>query len=333
MSNRDKQNTKGADDYFVPRLFIVIPVLVALILAIVGWTAHLSDSQRIQAIWALIGVLLGLILTVLYRHFEVYRSLGDAKRSLDASISANNSVVQLNNRMAKIEFGLRSDEQFSKLCAMNDTMGAIASTRLRLATFSDLIRWKEERIFSHWQTALAELSEGLIEIDDAHKELNTNEVFLRTIPQARVRAVSFEDEEFWGSPEGMSFLNAHKELSASRGVKITRIFIVDGDIKKYEATFDHQRECGIDVRYLPRTSITDDSIVEDFVIYDDEAVRVGYRAADSTASRSKLINKFARITVRRDEVDRYVEAFEFLFKRSFTASGSSPDNRTLGGGE
>ena len=321
MTTDESKASSGADVHFFPRFFVIAPTVATLVLAAVAWTAPLSDAQRIQAVWTLAGIVVGLALAILYRHFEVYRALGDTKRLLDSSIAASNMVVKLNQRMAKIESSLMSEDQYGRLCEVNDAMGAIAGARLKLTMFSDLIRWKEERIFSHWHSELSSLSGGVIEIDDARKELNTNEIFLRTIPKRFVKAVSFEDEEFWRSPEGAAFLEAHSEVVRTKGLKIVRIFIIDGDESKYRETFEQQKAHGIEVRYLSRSQ-TSDLAPEDFVIYDDDAVRIGFRPHETENKHAKLINKFAKVTIRKDEVDQYNETFQFLLTRSHTPSGN-----------
>ena len=314
MLKEDSSNPKESDE-FIPRLFVIIPTLVTLGLATTVWLAKFTDSQRVQGVWTLVGVVLGLAIAILYRHFELFKNLGETRTLLGRAIESNNLVIRLNQRMAKIESSLMSNEQYERLCLLNDAMGAIAGTRLKLATFSDLIRWKEERIFGQWHTALADLSNGIIEIDDTKKELLTNEIFLRTIPRQMVRAVSFEDEEFWNSREGASFLEAHLAVTRAKGVRITRIFIIDENEEKYRTTFQQQRAHGINVRYVPR-SHTAGLHPEDFVIYDDSAVRIGFRPNEEAERRGKLINKFARVTVRAREIEHYVETFDVLLKRS-----------------
>lgn len=301
-------------DVFIALWFIAIPIIVAVALALFE-LIDVTDRVRIQGTWILVGICLGLIITILYRHYELFRTIGETRQAVNNAISSSDVVIRLNQRMAKIEYSLKTDDQFKRLCSLNDAMGEIASVRLDHSVLSDLIRWKEERIFSHWQRELANLSLGIIEIDDASKELNTNEFFLRTLPEHKVRAVSFQDEVFWNSNEGQSFLDAHSDVVRQKGIKIVRIFIIDDELTKYAVTFEQQQTHDVEVRYVRRTSVVDLS-PEDFVIYDERAVRIGYPATGAEAADRVLINKYARLTTQRETVDSYDETFEALLKQS-----------------
>lgn len=91
--------------------------------------------------------------------------------------------------------------------------------------------------------------------------------------RSALRAVSYQDEHWWRSAGGDTYLEHHEAL-LSRGVEITRIFLIQGD-RGFEAlapTLEKHIDLGIQAYVLDPESV-ESSSRRDFVIYDDVLLR------------------------------------------------------------
>lgn len=290
---------------FLPHLLVLAPLVLAVLVAGISWFVPMEVVARVQAIWSFCAVLLGASLTMLLRHVELHKNMTELKES-------NQTVVILNSRMMRIEAALREESQFERLAKFNDVMGAITQTRLLHPDLSDLIQWRTDRLFDQALEAHAELSGGIIVIDDEHKELNTNEILLRTLAKREIKAVSFEDETFWSSPEGREFLTAHQEIIQRRKVTVRRLFVLSQPVETYRSTLLKQVAAGVEVKTISPDR-TPPVKPEDFVIYDESILRTGYSRPDAPAGG---LHKFACITWQKRRVDSYIEAFDSLWRRA-----------------
>lgn len=305
---------------FLPYLMVVLPISLAAGLAAIGWVFPLDDSLRIQAIWTLCALLSGMCLTMLLRHYELHKTITDLTRSIEGARQTTEDTLKLNSRMMRLERALHADDQFDRLAEFNDALGGIIETRLTNPDLSELIGWRTERIFEQAVNSHRELSQGVLIIDDEHKELNTNELLLRTLARKEIKAVSFEDEEFWGAPEGQEFLNAHEELIKTRGIRVRRLFVLDRPVDEYKQTLLNQIACGVEVKTITRDKAVRVKL-EDFVIYDDKIMRTGYVAPDA-GSRAGL-HKYACVTWQAKRLGPYIEAFESLWRQGTRFSGDA----------
>lgn len=303
---------------FLPYMLIVVPILLSAGLAAVAWLLPLEDTKRIQALWTLTALLIGSVMTILLRHYELHKSITELTRGVADARASNENIAQANGRAMRIEQSLRDDEQFNRIAKLNDVMGKIYEARLTHPDLNDLIRWRVGRLFDRAIHSHTELSTGLIVIDDENKELNTNEVFLRNLAEREIKAVSFEDEVFWSSPEGAEFLRAHEQVIQSKRIKIRRIFVLERPVDEYQKTLEKQLEVGVEVKTISREKAQKVKL-EDFVLYDNRFMRTGYQPPD--VGPHDGMHKFASLTWQAARLEPYVEAFDSLWRQGLPFPG------------
>jgi transcriptional regulator with XRE-family HTH domain len=129
--------------------------------------------------------------------------------------------------------------------------------------------------------------------------------------RAHLRAVSYQDEQWWTSDIGDSYLDLHGEL-ASRDVEMRRIFLVTpGSIAKLRPTFERHRALNIPTLIL-NISDVNEYYWRDFVLYDDAILRVA-APTDQESSR-----KTAEFTDDRARVMQALEDFHYLWRAAKT---------------
>jgi uncharacterized protein DUF6879 len=150
----------------------------------------------------------------------------------------------------------------------------------------------------------SELAQGQLAIPEP-RELWFNRDLLR-ISRHRVRAIAYEDQPFWEAPEGRAFLEANREI-VKAGRRLTRIFVFASPINQTDIDqMKSQASLGIEVRVLPPPYVHDDDKL-DFVVYDDDAVRV----AQGIGKRKR-----AMLYISKREVRHHIERFNNLEERS-----------------
>lgn len=119
-----------------------------------------------------------------------------------------------------------------------------------------------------------------------------------------LRAVSYQDETWWGSKAGDRYLDLHEDLRDR--VDMTRIFIVPENIvTTLTPTFQRHIELGIQTYILDPDEVND-YYWRDFVIYDDTLLR----EADSTDTSNE--RKLAEFTDDPSRINRAGDDFGAL---------------------
>lgn len=115
------------------------------------------------------------------------------------------------------------------------------------------------------------MSRGILRVDPEHEPAIAGEA-AKTC-QHHLRAVSFQDEEWWAGEDGAEYLNQQQELR-SRDVEITRVFLFkdESDLSQYRDAFQRHIELGIET-YVLRVSDVPTRLHSDIVIYDDALMR------------------------------------------------------------
>jgi transcriptional regulator with XRE-family HTH domain len=125
--------------------------------------------------------------------------------------------------------------------------------------------------------------------------------------RSHLRAVSYQDEPWWPSAAGDSYLELHKEL-AQRDVEMTRIFIVQPDaLTELRPTLERHVELGIRTFVLQRDEVSD-YYWRDFVLYDDALLRMA-TSVDASADR-----KSAEFTDDPGRIMQALEDFKYLYR-------------------
>ncbi|HTW43207.1 MAG TPA: helix-turn-helix transcriptional regulator [Solirubrobacteraceae bacterium] len=129
--------------------------------------------------------------------------------------------------------------------------------------------------------------------------------------RSHLRAVSYQDEPWWPSAAGDSYLELHKEL-AQRDVEMTRIFILDQDaLADLRPTLERHVELNIRTFVLLRDEVND-YYWRDFVLYDDVLLRMA-TPVDATSER-----KSAEFTDDRGRIMQALEDFKYLYRVAST---------------
>lgn len=152
---------------------------------------------------------------------------------------------------------------------------------------------------------------GTVEIPADEEPLLTQEAAQEC--RFSLKAVSFQDDEWWNSADGAAYLNIHRDLKV-RGVEMTRIFLVSGESQaSLGHTLREHLEIGIRT-YALSLDLIDNP--EDFVIYDEQFVR---RA--SSIDPEDLNVKDATLHDDQVEVRLALRAFEHLYRQAEAYGG------------
>jgi transcriptional regulator with XRE-family HTH domain len=116
------------------------------------------------------------------------------------------------------------------------------------------------------------MTSGTIRYSADQEPLLTQTAIAQT--KRQISAVSYQDEEWWLGPKGQNYLQAHDE-ALSRGIKITRIFLVPLDKQgALEGIFQRHLDLEIETFVLAADEVND-LLRSDFVVYDDQLLRTG----------------------------------------------------------
>lgn len=249
--------------------------------------------------------------------------LDKLQKVIENQSDSTKQTVTLHERIGKIQNALRNDKQFERLCEYNELLFKVDVQKAQASpVLVEYIEWKERRIIASAMSQIEKLAGGTIEIDDIYRELIANSEFLLRLASKKVRAISFQDEAFWESPEGQNFLINHRQAISS-GISVTRIFVLSvPPTASTLATIKEQLDTDIDV-YIYNASAAELSQIEDFVIYDSSFVRLGMLPQLGPFESLRLSNpglsKFAKLTNNQDEVQKYEYQFEAIRLRALPA--------------
>lgn len=226
----------------------------------------------------LLGACLGLLITDV-----ITRAAHDEASSVQAELRASPELRRV------IEDAARA-HAFVATFPRSDALGGLCRERF-LELCSD----------QGW----GQLADGKLLIDP-FRELSFNRDAL-AICKSALRAASWQDEPYWSTPEGRTFLEASRRFVLAGGT-IIRIFILDRipeaeDIAQMKA----QSELGISVRLLTPPAV-EERDKADFVLYDDVAVRTG----ESTLGTRKR----ATLSLSEKDVRHFIHRFRDLMERS-----------------
>lgn len=294
----------------------------------------LAPSKTQLAITSIfLGLIMGVLCAVLSVHDLVIDIIaGTSTAILSVQIGEIMSHSLLSKKMASLERALDSKTTFDRVHSILDKMEAVQRVKQTCAEATPFIDEAVKTCFGILSTNLQRIAHGEIRIEDVSRELTTNKEFLEALPTKTICAVSYQDEDFWAKPEGIDFLESHKE-SISRGRVIERIFILSkSEMVDQESTIRTQRQINVLCRVVLEESLSERER-EDFVLYDNKYVRFATIVPEgATAS-----DKYATLTSDSEKVRAYIDKWNYLKSKSTPADEfyrhlSNPRNERLQGG-
>jgi hypothetical protein len=301
--------------YAVPINLILIAFAFGLGVGLVYWVCKWNSERKDfpKSLWGFASILIGIIVGGLFAWFSQHDFVLDIIAGLSSTILGLQigEIVDrssLSKKLEPLERALSSTTTYERINSILNNLGKIEQIQSRCAEASPFIDETLGNSFAALDSKLAPVARGEVSIDNV-RELTANKEFLLKLPSKHVFAVSYQDEDFWGQPEGISFLKAHK-TAKEQGCTIHRIFVLKKAIAPSQKTvIEHQIGLGVDCRIVIEENIPAE-YHEDFVLYDNKYARF---ARQITAQY-----KVATLTSETDHVKRYIEKWGYLENRSQT---------------
>ena len=152
---------------------------------------------------------------------------------------------------------------------------------------------------------------GRFEVSEAQETRVTKILIKDGNWRSNVKAVNYDEEDWWLSGEGYRYLSDHRVLT-DMNVAIKRIFIISiKDVSFIGEVLDEHKKINAEAFVLTVDEVKkhegrENDLLVDFVVYDDELVRF---ADPKSAER---IGKFAIITNGKESVDQFLDRFARL---------------------
>ncbi len=292
-----------------------------------GSVTWLSDLTNLVVF--LIPILFGMVIGLTIRVIELSGGIKTYTGELNTALleplqlefkNLGNNLVEValaNERMGKLERLLQTEAQFERVHALGRSWSTAYEARDRFSKLSSVIDWKRQQADARLDTiaqGLASIGIGRIEIDDPIKEFSLNSELIRLIASTEIKAVSFEDSDFWASAVGKRTLQINKEFLSQPNRMIRRLFI-QKTLDEYKDLLKAQVESGVAVRTISANDVPGiyNQYEWDFVVYDDVAVRVGYQPKTASNSRQG-VEKYALILMDPDDIQARSNKFEALWE-------------------
>lgn len=150
------------------------------------------------------------------------------------------------------------------------------------------------------------ISQGRFECDPESELKITKEIL--KICNKSLKAISFQDEDWWNSHDGTLYLATHKKHLTDDGDKACRIFLVEKSKHgSLLTTLEEHKKLKIQtyILYLDEDAVPDKYRL-DFVIYDDKLVR------HASLINPAIVGKKAVFTTDTEEISLFNSHFEDL---------------------
>lgn len=174
-------------------------------------------------------------------------------------------------------------------------------------------------IFEEFNTHLQTLSQGKYSCN-AEVELTVTTKILECCSKC-LKAVSYQDEEWWTSNNGTLYLDAHDKHIDKKKEKAARIFIIESSkADTFKPIFKKHKELQIEthILYSDKDKIEAKYLI-DFVIYDDYMLRRASEVKNTEGGKDALF------TTEEIEVRRYNNLFEQLLTIAKTKNNAIPE--------
>lgn len=282
----------------------IAPGTVSLLLSVVVFIitrAITEDKDRLALAAGLTTLLVGILVTV---WFSVTRAEVNLAERIQRAQGVNEYLRVIT---------LKSDREKEV-----DTI--LASAARVFESSHPFLKRRASDVLFEVNGRLSTLASGRFECTPDEELHLTKEVLLEDTCRHSVKAVSYQDEEWWSSIHGEVYLNIHRELlKRTNPVYIQRVFIArSATDSALTAVVEKQRQLGIDTIILEEELVPEDLRL-DFVLYDDELLRTAQRIAGGLA-------KGATFSIVEGEVSKAKRDYQTLLQiaaaRDARASGS-----------
>ncbi len=245
-------------------------------------------KTQLTAISIIIGLVGGLICAIV-SHNEIVVDViaGLSVAIFTVQVGEILSHSSLSGKRESLERAMDSRMTFERINSILNNLESIEKLRTGHPEADPFVQECLHNCFTTLNGNLGLIACGEVRIDSTCRELTTNKEFLLTLPSHLVRAVSYQDEEFWTTNEGTDFLRAHEEAIAN-GREIHRIFVLKQDnASRQRATISKQMDTGIKCYIVIEENLSAE-YHEDFVVYDDKYARVGKLISEEVTCERKV---------------------------------------------
>ncbi len=120
-----------------------------------------------------------------------------------------------------------------------------------------------------------------------------------------LRAVSYQDESWWGGPDGDRYLELHQS-PLEEGVQMTRIFLSDHPISHFQQTLKRHKKLKIETYVLPVEEVPE-MLRQDFVIYDEALLRRALSEDFDIGKRAEFTDEQLDVMQALDDFNEILE--------------------------
>ena len=260
-----------------------------------------SDPTTIPAILlVLVPFLCGLTVSIAIRLVTGF----------DFILEKMSEITSANERMGRLESVLVDVNQFDKIYSLASSWRGVFDCKKTNHRLSSIIEWKRRQIEDDLRRVVGkfvQLASGRIEVNDPSKELTLNSELVELIAEKAIRAVSYEDANFWRSPVGKNTLQINNNfIKSGKGNRYIKRLFIEKEEDEYAGVLKDHANADITVKIIKAIHVpgfgTPDS-EWDFVIYDSAAVRTGRLILDSKRSQERVGPEAKAIIISVNESD------------------------------
>jgi hypothetical protein len=256
--------------------------------------------------------------------FGIYKNHSNTDATRDGALAFTISLLitllfRLNNYQQLVEDSQDLVNKFIRLLTRRPQIAQTVEYAYKADEFNnEFYRFFLKKIFNDYNTHLQAISLGKY-VCNAETELTLTKSILECCNKC-LKAVSFQDESWWTSNEGILYLENHDKYIDKKNEKAVRIFIIESkSADSLKEIFRRHKELEIESYVLyTDTDHIDEKYKIDFVIYDDYMLR--------RASEVKNIDggKDALFTTEEFQVQKYMDLFNQLLKLAKTKNHIIP---------
>ena len=166
----------------------------------------------------------------------------------------------------------------------------------------DFIKMQSVERFSKFTKEFLAMADGTFRCRAEEEPYLTRVAYWQA--KSTIRAVSYQDEQWWESKRGRDYLRLHDEVrNKNKNIEITRIFLVpedrQPDLKK---TFERHVELGISTFVMSPHDVGAE-LCRELVIFDEELLRVGGSPRIDDLKAAEFTDNPARIEQARGDFE------------------------------